>query len=76
MTLFDYSDYKKYLSDRLKTGTKSKFAACIGCQPSFLSQVLGGSPDLSLEQGILANEFFGHTGAETQFFMGDATFFL
>jgi uncharacterized protein (TIGR02147 family) len=69
MSLFEYTNYKHYLRDQLKSGIKSKFASAIGCQPSFLSQVLGGNPDLSLEQGLLANEFLGHTETETQFFM-------
>ncbi|MBC7743255.1 MAG: DUF4423 domain-containing protein, partial [Bdellovibrionaceae bacterium] len=67
--LFDYSNYKKYLDSSLGPGIKTKFAAHIGCQPSFLSQVLRGEPNLSLEQGYLANEFLKHTALETQYFM-------
>lgn len=69
MIIFEYTEYKDYLNNALGSGKRSQFAKFIGCQPSFLSQVLRGSPDLSLEQGLVANDFFHHTQQETQYFM-------
>jgi uncharacterized protein (TIGR02147 family) len=52
-----------------RTGKKKDFANLIGCQSSFLSQVLTKKVNLSLEQGIKANSFFHHNDLESHFFM-------
>jgi uncharacterized protein (TIGR02147 family) len=70
MKVFDYSDYKAYLAERIPSGSKSKLAQYIGCQPSFLSQVIRGKPNLSLEQAVLVNEFLEHGNLESHFFIG------
>lgn len=68
--IFEQNNYKGYLKDRLAgKGSKGAFSRAVGCQSSFLSQVLGGKPDLSLEQGALANDFFGHNEAEARHFI-------
>ncbi|MBX3020051.1 MAG: TIGR02147 family protein [Bdellovibrionales bacterium] len=70
LSVFDFKNYKDYLKARLAgKGEKSNFAKHIGCQPSFLSQVLCGNPSLSLEQGVLANDCLGHSSAESQYFL-------
>lgn len=55
MNIFEFSDYKQYLLAILgnkgaRTGSKSKIAKAIGCQPSFVSHVLNGPVNFSLEQ--------------------------
>jgi uncharacterized protein (TIGR02147 family) len=70
VSVFDYQNYKAYLESRLAgKGRKAQFAKYIGCQPSFLSQVLRGAPSLSLEQGVLANDFLQHSGPESRHFL-------
>src|SRR4051812_17297224 len=69
-SVFEYESYKKYLEFRLAgKGRKAQFAQRIGCQPSFLSQVLRGKPSLSLEQGVLANDYFQHSTPEARHFL-------
>jgi len=65
----DYMDYKAHLKSRIARGTQKRLATYIGCQPAFLSQVLHGKPHLSLEQGLLASEYFKMTSAEQEYFM-------
>ncbi len=72
--LFKYKSYCNYLSNRLnsfsnRSGKKKEFSKYIGCQSSFLSQVLSKKVHLSLEQGIKANSFFHHSDLESHFFM-------
>lgn len=73
-SLFNYENYKSYLADRLggkseRRGLKSKVALALGCQPTYISQVLHGVADLSLEQADALNSFLGHTSEEAHFFM-------
>ncbi|MFZ4403576.1 MAG: TIGR02147 family protein [Pseudobdellovibrionaceae bacterium] len=74
-TIFDYSDYKKYICDRFENsegkgrGLKLKMAEHLHCQTSFVSQVLNGQPHFSLEQAIKLNSFFLHNKDESQFFI-------
>lgn len=72
--VFDFKDYKRFLTSRVgakgaKQGLKSALADHIGCQRTYLSQVLNGNAHLSLEQAERANSFFGHTPDEAHFFL-------
>ena len=72
--VFEFSDYKEYLSLRLSTegqtrGARSRLAKQLGCQQAFISQVLGGKTHFSLEHAIEIDRFLGHSESETQFFM-------
>lgn len=74
MNLYDFLDYKKYLKFRLgrekqRTGAKSKAAQFIGCQTAYLSQVLNGHAQLSLEQAQKMSEFLSHAPEETHFLL-------
>lgn len=74
VNLLDYRDYKKYVTawlnqDSTPRGTKNRLAQFIQCQPSYLSQVLNGLPDFTLEQGFRANEFLAHTEIESRYFL-------
>lgn len=73
--LFEYDDYKAYLRDelerrqRIQKGQKSKFAESVGCHGAYLSQVLNGDADLSLEHAERANRYFGHGKDESLYFV-------
>jgi uncharacterized protein (TIGR02147 family) len=75
ISVFDFTDYKRYLSERLEFEkrkakiTQAQFANAIGCQASYVSQVLTGKPNLTLEQAIRANEFFSHPKNEAKLFV-------
>ena len=74
-TLFDHQSYKEYIIDRIENspskgrGIKLKMADFLNCQTAFVSQVLNGHPNFSLEQGVKLNTFFEHTKEEARFFL-------
>jgi uncharacterized protein (TIGR02147 family) len=73
-SVFEFLNYKEYLrqlvgSRRQKSGVRSQFARALGCQPTYLSQILYSNPDLSLEQSELLSNFLGHTEIEKQYFI-------
>lgn len=73
-TIFEYDDYLKYLKDRLgsdntRTGLKKGLAEAIRVHTTYVSQVMNGRADLSLEQAELANDFLNHTETEGEYFL-------
>lgn len=74
-TLFEFSDYRLYLKERLNElaettrGVKSRLAESIQCRPGFISQILSGSMSMSPDQAALTSEFLGHTDEEAEFFL-------
>lgn len=69
MTVFEYQNYKEFLKSQLQRGSQKTFAEQLNCQSAFVSQVLRGKPHLSLEQGILATDYFRMSRAEGEYFM-------
>lgn len=75
ISVFDFDDYKRYLEARLdargkeERGYRSRFAEKIGCQPSYLSQVINGKPELTLEQAHRASRELLHDKVEAKFFI-------
>ena len=72
-TIFDFETYKSYLlskvgSYRQRKGQRSLLAKAIGCQPTFVTQVLNGDFHFSLEQAEKLNRFLDHTEEECDFF--------
>lgn len=73
--LFEFKNYKLYLSQALerraetKKGQKYKMASSIGCHPGYLSKVFNEHYDLSPEQAEGANQFLGHTPEESRYFL-------
>lgn len=73
--LFEYIDYKKYINEKIANspargrGIKQKIAVHLKCQTAFVSQVLNGLPNFSLEQAVKLNSFFEHTKEESRFFL-------
>ncbi len=73
--LFDYLDYKDYLNAFIKSkpgkghGFKTQIADAIQCRSAFVSQVLNGEAQFSLEQGERLNNLLEHTEEESDFFL-------
>lgn len=73
-SLFDYFDYRVYLQDYFaskgqRSGEKSAFCKSAQIQTSFLSQVLSGQVDLSLEHAYRANQHFKHDRWASEYFL-------
>lgn len=76
MEVFDFTDYKAYLKQRLDDrsggggrGARARLSRHIGCQTAYTAQVLRGAAQFSLEQGESINEFLGHSNEESRFFL-------
>lgn len=52
-----------------RSGRRKELAVHIGVHTTFVSQVLSGKADLSLEQGEAANQYLNHTDQESEFFL-------
>ena len=71
-SVFEYETYKSYLNDRAKAagrGEKSRIARHVRCHVAYVSQVLGGHADFSLEQADALNAYCGHAEEEGDFFL-------
>lgn len=73
-SIFEFRDYKSLLREYAgpkssKRGRKSALARAIGCQATYISQVLHGKAQLSLEQAERLCEFFGFNNEERQFLL-------
>ncbi|HWU42574.1 MAG TPA: TIGR02147 family protein [Bdellovibrio sp.] len=73
--VFDFKSYRTYLAEALdqagkaQRGVRGKFAAAIRCQPSYVSQVLKGTSELTLEQADRASQFMGHMDEQSEYFL-------
>jgi uncharacterized protein (TIGR02147 family) len=74
-SIYEFSDYKLYLNYKIQNapskgrGLKLKMAEFLSCQNTYISQVLNGDPNFSLEQAAKLNLFFEHTKDESKFFL-------
>jgi uncharacterized protein (TIGR02147 family) len=73
-SIFESKDYKQYLRSQVggptqKKGVKSAMARALGCQPTYITHILNGNANLSLEQAEALNSFFAHTKEEGQIFL-------
>ena len=72
--IFGFQDYRAYLlsmagnSDR-RSGLRLRLAKIAGCQPAYLSQILKGSANLSLEQAFRIARFLNHGPDEREMFL-------
>jgi uncharacterized protein (TIGR02147 family) len=74
MRIWDFTSYRQYLLDRLgddgrRTGARKELAEAIPVHTTFISQVLKGKADLSLEQGEAVNQYLGHSPEEGEYFI-------
>jgi len=65
---------ESYLEKALDTmgptrGLRKKMASAIGCQSSFISQVLKGNVNFSLEHSVKINQFFDQDQKESDYFI-------
>lgn len=72
--IFLAKDYRNFLFSKLESkesirGTKSKLCDFLKIQTSFLSHVLKGRAEMSLDQAYKTAEFFSLNHIETEFFM-------
>ena len=73
-SIFEFQDYKAYLLNKIgktgtRTGMRSGLASAVVCNTAYISQVLNGSSEFSLEQAEKANHYLGHTEEESHFFL-------
>lgn len=75
MELLEFDDYRVYLAERVRSmpsrgkGQMKILAEKIGVHPSLLSQVMGGSRELTLEQACGIAEAFGMSDVEMDYFL-------
>jgi len=75
ITIFDFSDYRSYLKQLLKSypkrghGIRSVWAEALSCQGAFVSHVLNGLYDFSIEQGEALTRHLGFNREETEYFL-------
>lgn len=72
--VFQFTSYKAFLEAKVgpreeRRGIKSQIAQVLGCQPTYISQVLHGKAHLSLEQADRLNSYLGHSKEESAFFL-------
>lgn len=74
-SLFDFSNYKEYLQLKIEfeaeiqKSYRTKLCDYIGIQASYLSQVINGKPNLTLEQAFKLCDFFTFDQSETKYFL-------
>lgn len=74
MEVFAFNDYREYLSYRIKSdekgrGYQKKLALAAECQSSYLSQVLMGSANLTLDQAMGLCQFWEFDSDESDYFL-------
>ena len=75
IVVFEYTDYRSYLSDALdeanslKAGAQARLARFLACHPSYLSQVRKGRANFSLDQAQRVNLFFHHGDDASEYFL-------
>ncbi len=72
--VFEYLSYRQYLKDclesqGLKSGLKRRASETLSVHTTFISQVVLGKADLSLDQGERMNIFLNHSEEEGEFFL-------
>ncbi|MCX6124789.1 MAG: TIGR02147 family protein [Proteobacteria bacterium] len=73
--IFIFSDYKQYLTAILESspnkghGIRSKWARAIGCHTTFVSQVLRGQSELSLEHAMQLTSFLNLDAPSERFLL-------
>ena len=73
-SVFEFQHYRNFLQVALpvkgsKRGGRNRLAFALNCQKGFVSQVLGGSGDFSLEHGIKISRFLGLDSQEEEYFL-------
>lgn len=74
MEIFEFSSYREYLQQTLPTkgkqrGARTRLAHSLGCRLGYISNVLKGLQNFSLEQGKLIAEFLSLNTEEEEYFL-------
>lgn len=74
ISIYEYRDYKTYLQARsqehgLRSGFKSGMAKACGCNNAYISSVLGGKANLSLEQADAVSAYLNLSREEAHYFL-------
>lgn len=74
MLVWEFQNYREYLVAKLgpegrRSGARKELAAAIQVHTTYVSQVLKGKAEFSLEQGEATNGHFGHTEDEGEYFL-------
>jgi len=73
MNIFESDDYKSFLRSVIaqasRRGFLTELARMAGCTQSYLSQVLGGKPELTPDQAIAIAEALALSEGETRYFI-------
>lgn len=74
MNIWNHDSYRSYLLEKLgsegsRNGLRKKLADAIPVHTTFVSQVLSGRAEFSLEQAEQINEFFEHSEDEGEYFL-------
>jgi uncharacterized protein (TIGR02147 family) len=68
--LFEFTDYREFLERALhERGKKKALAEFIPCQTTFLSNVMAGGANLSLEHAMRVGQFLNLNEIESHYFM-------
>ena len=74
-TVFDFQDYKAFLNEAIAAqpqnghGFRGRIAEAVGCQRTYVSQVLHDKAHFNLEQAQKINQLLGHNDDESLFFL-------
>jgi uncharacterized protein (TIGR02147 family) len=71
---FAFENYRDFLNARLPTrgvqrGTRARLAQELNCQSAYISRVLAGESDFSLEHAALISRFLGLSELEKEYFL-------
>ncbi len=75
IAIFDFEDYRDFMSKKLVSGPKkgrgqkSLLSSFVNCQTTYLSQVLSGKADFSYEQAESSTRFFNLGKIEKKYFI-------
>lgn len=74
MQVWEFTGYREYLLSKVgaegsRSGIRKELAAAIQVHTTYVSQVLKGKAEFSLEQAELINSFFTHTEDEGEYFI-------
>jgi uncharacterized protein (TIGR02147 family) len=74
ITVFDFDDYRKFLQEKVgpggtRRGIRLAAAHAIGCHSSYLTKILDGNANLSLEQTLKLGQFFKMPPDESEFLL-------
>lgn len=75
LSIYQYHDYKRYLMDWMERaphkgrGQRKLLAEAVGCQTPFITHVLSGEYQFSLEQAEAATRWLGLGEAEAEYFV-------